>query len=106
MSALDHTITQRLRPTIRVRLTLLYGGLFLAGGIVLLALTYLLVKGSLQPPGDKLFGKSGVTERTVEQGPPETSFSGTAPSPGRAPCCRPSRAGRSSGRPRTSSARR
>ena len=33
----------RLRPTIRVRLTLLYGGLFFAAGIVLLGVTYALV---------------------------------------------------------------
>ncbi|WP_395106070.1 sensor histidine kinase [Actinomadura sp. SCN-SB] len=39
---------QGFRPTIRVRLTLLYGGLFIAAGIVLLSLTYLLVQNSLQ----------------------------------------------------------
>ncbi|MFC5748574.1 sensor histidine kinase [Actinomadura rugatobispora] len=45
----------RFRPTIRVRLTLLYGGLFIAAGIVLLALTYFLVQNNLrqtmQPAG-------------------------------------------------------
>jgi signal transduction histidine kinase len=46
------TLNERLRPTIRVRLTLLYGGLFLAAGVVLLALTYLLVKNNLQQQGD------------------------------------------------------
>ncbi|GLZ04530.1 sensor protein CutS [Actinomadura sp. NBRC 104412] len=39
---------QNFRPTVRVRLTLLYGGLFIAAGIVLLSLTYLLVQNSLQ----------------------------------------------------------
>ncbi|MEU6036309.1 HAMP domain-containing sensor histidine kinase [Actinomadura sp. NPDC047616] len=45
-----NTLVQGLRPTIRVRLTLLYGGLFLLGGIVLLALTYFLVKSTVAPP--------------------------------------------------------
>ncbi len=34
----------RFRPTVRVRLTLLYGGLFLAAGATLLIVTYLLVR--------------------------------------------------------------
>ncbi|GAA4630196.1 HAMP domain-containing sensor histidine kinase [Actinoallomurus vinaceus] len=42
------TITRRPEPTIRVRLTLLYGGLFLVGGLVLLTLTYFLVKNNIQ----------------------------------------------------------
>ncbi|GAB3990037.1 HAMP domain-containing sensor histidine kinase [Actinoallomurus acanthiterrae] len=42
------TIARRPEPTIRVRLTLLYGGLFLVGGLVLLTLTYFLVKNSIQ----------------------------------------------------------
>ena len=41
----------RFRPTIRLRLTLLYGGLFLLSGAVLLALNYGLVSRSL---GDRL----------------------------------------------------
>ncbi|WP_198679259.1 hypothetical protein [Thermomonospora amylolytica] len=36
------------RPTIRVRLTLLYGGLFLVAGVVLLGVTYVLVANNLQ----------------------------------------------------------
>jgi signal transduction histidine kinase len=40
-------VTSRLRPTIRVRLTLLYGALFLVAGLVLLGVTYVLVKQSL-----------------------------------------------------------
>ncbi|NVI90539.1 HAMP domain-containing sensor histidine kinase [Actinomadura sp. BRA 177] len=39
---------ERLRPTIRMRLTVLYTGLFLGAGIVLLGLTYLLVQNNLQ----------------------------------------------------------
>ncbi|MBX6769950.1 MAG: HAMP domain-containing protein, partial [Actinomadura rubrobrunea] len=62
MKALLH----RLRPTIRVRLTLLYGGLFLVGGVVLLALTYFLVRNSLSPSGP------------VGQGAPATPPSGTS----------------------------
>jgi len=62
MKALLH----RLRPTIRVRLTLLYGGLFLIGGVVLLALTYFLVRNSLSPSGP------------VGQGTPGTPPSGTS----------------------------
>ncbi|MEO3824180.1 HAMP domain-containing sensor histidine kinase [Actinomadura sp. B10D3] len=46
------TFTDRLRPTIRVRLTLLYTGLFVCAGIVLLGLTYLLVQNNLQQAGD------------------------------------------------------
>jgi signal transduction histidine kinase len=42
------TLAARLQPTIRVRLTLLYGGLFLAGGLVLLTMTYFLVKNGIQ----------------------------------------------------------
>jgi signal transduction histidine kinase len=40
--------SERLRPTIRMRLTVLYTGLFLGAGIVLLGLTYLLVQNNLQ----------------------------------------------------------
>ncbi|NDU77218.1 HAMP domain-containing protein [Actinomadura sp. DSM 109109] len=44
--------TDRLRPTIRLRLTILYTGLFLGAGIVLLGLTYLLVQNNLQKQAD------------------------------------------------------
>jgi signal transduction histidine kinase len=59
------TLTQRLRPTIRGRLTLLYGGLFLVGGIVLLALTYFLVKGNLQRQDTPLQGTFSVRGDTA-----------------------------------------
>ncbi|MFB4314794.1 sensor histidine kinase [Actinomadura sp. 21ATH] len=57
-------VAGRLRPTIRARLTLLYGGLFIAAGIVLLALTYLLVQNNLR-----------------DQGEPEASFTQVAGQP-------------------------
>ncbi len=40
----------RLRPTIRLRLTLVYGGLFLAAGTVLLVVNYGLVRNNLPMP--------------------------------------------------------
>jgi len=39
--------SRRFRPTLRTRLTLIYGGLFLLAGIVLLGVTYLLVQQQL-----------------------------------------------------------
>ncbi|MEU9503155.1 ATP-binding protein [Streptomyces sp. NPDC048196] len=41
----------QLRPTIRMRLTLLYGGMFLMAGIVLLVIIYLLTAQALQHSG-------------------------------------------------------
>ena len=38
------------RPTVRARLTLVYGGLFAAAGIILLLLTYGLLRDALGPP--------------------------------------------------------
>ncbi|TDC95325.1 HAMP domain-containing sensor histidine kinase [Actinomadura sp. 7K507] len=43
--------TGRMQPTIRMRLTLLYTGLFLCAGVVLLGLTYILVQNNLQQEG-------------------------------------------------------
>jgi signal transduction histidine kinase len=62
------TFPERLRPTIRARLTLIYGGVFLAGGIVLLALTYYLVKANLENQN------SPIRQTTLIQG--------SAPPPG------------------------
>ncbi|MBO2454597.1 HAMP domain-containing histidine kinase [Actinomadura barringtoniae] len=56
------TFSERLRPTIRVRLTLLYGGLFLAAGVLLLVLTYLLAKNSLPEPGVKAFNGNAIQQ--------------------------------------------
>ena len=39
-----------LRPTVRLKLTLAYGGLFLLAGAILLALNYALVSRSVQRP--------------------------------------------------------
>ena len=51
----------RRRLTVRLRLTLLYGGMFLLAGIVLITLSYLFVQGSL-PRGSGALGRllSGV----------------------------------------------
>ncbi|MBC6458906.1 sensor histidine kinase [Actinomadura sp. HBU206391] len=74
------TLTDRLRPTIRVRLTLLYGGLFLAAGVVLLALTYFLVKNNLRPPGEpgvhatRIEGKEAPPPSLLKQAPPGASI--------------------------------
>ncbi|MEW2357634.1 HAMP domain-containing sensor histidine kinase [Spirillospora sp. NPDC029432] len=65
---------ERLRPTIRVRLTLLYGGLFIAAGVVLLALTYLLVQNNLRDHGEP-----GASFTQVAGEPPKGSL--TAPPP-------------------------
>ncbi|WP_026925508.1 sensor histidine kinase [Glycomyces arizonensis] len=53
----------RSRFTLRARLTLVYGGLFLLAGLVLLGLTYWLVAEQL-PENDQVFGKSFVSEGT------------------------------------------
>ncbi|MEU5581615.1 sensor histidine kinase [Streptomyces huasconensis] len=53
-----------LRPTIRIRLTLLYGGMFLIAGILLLSIIYLLAAQALNVGSDLPFrvtGKSSVT---------------------------------------------
>ncbi|MEU2794205.1 HAMP domain-containing sensor histidine kinase [Streptomyces sp. NPDC007100] len=49
-----------LRPTIRIRLTLLYGGMFLMAGIVLLAIIYLFVANILKSgiPEFRVFGSN------------------------------------------------
>ncbi|MEU9188456.1 ATP-binding protein [Streptomyces sp. NPDC048484] len=64
------------RPPIRVRLTMLYGALFMTAGVILLGVTYLLVQNTL---GDRLSGVAiEVTRHTeaVESGGP------TTPNPG------------------------
>ncbi|MEU2583481.1 HAMP domain-containing sensor histidine kinase [Streptomyces avermitilis] len=44
-----------LRPTIRIRLTLLYGGMFLIAGILLLSIIYLLAAQALRTGSEPLF---------------------------------------------------
>ena len=53
------------RPTLRLRLTLLYGGLFLAAGAVLLVITYELVANS--PPAQTR--AAVLVKRGVQVGP-------------------------------------
>ncbi|MCH5675387.1 sensor histidine kinase [Streptomyces gilvus] len=49
-----------LRPTIRIRLTLLYGGMFLIAGIVLLSIIYLLAAQALHEGSGQSFSVSGA----------------------------------------------
>ncbi|MFF1439340.1 sensor histidine kinase [Streptomyces sp. NPDC058295] len=49
-----------LRPTIRIRLTLLYGGMFLIAGILLLSIIYLLAAQALRTGNQPLFKIVGV----------------------------------------------
>src|SRR3954449_12096910 len=44
-----------LRPTIRIRLTLLYGGMFLIAGILLLSIIYLLAAQALRTGNEPLY---------------------------------------------------
>ena len=54
-----------LRPTIRIRLTLLYGGMFLIAGILLLSIIYLLAAQALNTGNEPLFKIAGGTEIKV-----------------------------------------
>ncbi|MFG1997655.1 sensor histidine kinase [Spirillospora sp. NPDC048911] len=85
MTTLRGTLAGKFRPTVRARLTLVYGGLFLVGGIVLLGLTYFLVDASLGPNGPKeaISGNSvgpgaasGAEQRitSFEEVPPEAQI--------------------------------
>jgi signal transduction histidine kinase len=49
-----------LRPTIRIRLTLLYGGMFLIAGILLLSIIYLLAAQALHEGSGQSFSVSGA----------------------------------------------
>ncbi|MFF4500545.1 sensor histidine kinase [Streptomyces sp. NPDC001401] len=49
-----------LRPTIRIRLTLLYGGMFLIAGILLLSIIYLLAAQALHEGSGQSFSISGA----------------------------------------------
>ena len=65
-----------MKPTVRLRLTLLYGGLFLLAGAVLLALNYALLQRSLE--------RGGAVPVGVEL-PPGQVFVAPAPGPGQGP---------------------
>ncbi|MFD0419510.1 sensor histidine kinase [Streptomyces sp. NPDC127108] len=54
-----------LRPTIRIRLTLLYGGMFLIAGILLLSIIYLLAAQALNTGNEPLFKIVGGREIRV-----------------------------------------
>ncbi|MEU6800950.1 sensor histidine kinase [Streptomyces neyagawaensis] len=54
-----------LRPTIRIRLTLLYGGMFLIAGILLLSIIYLLAAQAINTGNQPLFKIVGGTDISV-----------------------------------------
>ncbi|GAB7180629.1 HAMP domain-containing sensor histidine kinase [Kitasatospora sp. Ki12] len=56
------------RPTIRMRLTLLYGGMFLMAGVVLLLVMYFFVQQALQEVGQPhlVLNGSGISVRTPD----------------------------------------
>ncbi|MEV4617898.1 HAMP domain-containing sensor histidine kinase [Asanoa sp. NPDC049573] len=68
---------KRFRPTLRARLTLVYGGLFLLGGLVVLGVTHLLVEQQVSVRGGVVVnqrigsppGESAVFFRTTEGEP-------------------------------------
>ncbi len=55
-----------LRPTIRIRLTLLYGGMFLIAGMVLLTIIYLLAAQALKDGSHLPFQIIGVRDQTTD----------------------------------------
>ncbi|MFC4512031.1 MULTISPECIES: sensor histidine kinase [Streptomyces] len=55
-----------LRPTIRIRLTLLYGGMFLMAGVLLLTIIYLLAANALDVGSQPLIKLTGGTQFAVE----------------------------------------
>ncbi|WP_026412262.1 sensor histidine kinase [Actinomadura oligospora] len=61
--------TIRMRATIRARLALLYGGMFVAAGIVLLTLTYVLVQNSLQGPRGQLVNQVVMSSQALDGTP-------------------------------------
>ncbi|GAA3767347.1 sensor histidine kinase [Streptomyces phyllanthi] len=54
-----------LRPTIRIRLTLLYGGMFLIAGILLLSIIYLLAAQAIHAAGSQRLEISGTDVITI-----------------------------------------
>ncbi|MGW0334238.1 sensor histidine kinase [Streptomyces sp. NPDC003011] len=66
-----------LRPTIRIRLTLLYGGMFLIAGILLLSIIYLLAAQALNTGNQPLFKIEGGTDIRVTSDYCPTVTSGT-----------------------------
>ncbi|EST38507.1 hypothetical protein N566_07045 [Streptomycetaceae bacterium MP113-05] len=66
-----------LRPTIRIRLTMLYGGMFLIAGMVLLAIIYLLAAQALYEINELPFKIIGVQARLTSNTCPD--LAGTMP---------------------------
>jgi signal transduction histidine kinase len=60
------------RRTVRLRLTLLYGGLFLVSGVVLLVVTYLLVT-------NRIFGDEAVLQKNYAETPVAVPAGGAGP---------------------------
>ncbi|WP_299539934.1 cell wall metabolism sensor histidine kinase WalK [uncultured Streptomyces sp.] len=60
-----------LRPTIRIRLTLLYGGMFLIAGILLLSIIYMLAAQALHDAGNIAFQVSGTNVRIASETCPQ-----------------------------------
>jgi signal transduction histidine kinase len=57
------------RPTLRMRLTLVYGGLFFLAGLVLLAVTYLLVERQIPRTGTFMLATTGPIDQTTFRTP-------------------------------------
>ncbi|MGC5345342.1 sensor histidine kinase [Streptomyces sp. DT24] len=60
-----------LRPTIRIRLTLLYGGMFLIAGILLLSIIYMLAAQALHDAGGPDFQVSGTNIQITSDSCPQ-----------------------------------
>ncbi|MEU1040423.1 HAMP domain-containing sensor histidine kinase [Streptomyces sp. NPDC005551] len=66
-----------LRPTIRIRLTLLYGGMFLIAGILLLSIIYLLAAQALHEGSGMDFKVSGTNLELASGNCPQLSGAGS-----------------------------
>lgn len=68
-----------LRPTIRIRLTLLYGGMFLIAGILLLSIIYLLAAQAVSTGNTPVFKIEGGTNISVSSNKCPAVDADTAP---------------------------
>ncbi|MEU5341141.1 MULTISPECIES: HAMP domain-containing sensor histidine kinase [unclassified Streptomyces] len=66
-----------LRPTIRIRLTLLYGGMFLIAGILLLSIIYLLAAQALREGSSVSFQVTGSNLKLFSENCPQLSDAGS-----------------------------
>ena len=83
-------------PTVRLRLTLLYGGLFLVSGAVLLAVTYLLFRSAT---GVNLIVPTGPIDRPARLSGPDARKAELRRHDAVAPASTPTRSTRGSSRP-------